>query len=45
VRRSPSWKAEATGKKIAIVAMTIFEARPNPNQRTRSGAMAKTGIA
>jgi hypothetical protein len=45
VRVSPSWKAEATGKKIAIVAMTILEPMPKPNQSTSSGAMAKTGKA
>ena len=45
MRGSPSAKAEATGKKMAMVAMTIFEARPKPNQSASSGAIAKTGIA
>ena len=30
---------------MAIVAMTILEARPKPNHSASSGAMAKTGIA
>ena len=45
VRDRPSAKAEATGKKMAMVAMTILEATPKPNHSARSGAMAKTGIA
>ncbi len=45
VRASPSAKAEVTGKKIAMVAITTFEATPKPNHSASSGAIAKTGIA
>ncbi len=43
VDESPSWKADATGKKVISAAMKTLEGMPKPNQMTTSGAMAKTG--
>lgn len=44
-RRSPSKKADTTGKKITSTAIATLALMPKPNHSTSSGARANTGIA